>query len=135
MLLTHGWRGYRKRFLADLGPLGVRVITTRVAALEGRGRRLHRVRFEDGSDLASDALFFATGTSQTSAFATKLGCRVSKNGSVLTDRAGHAGGKCVYVIGDSSHDSHFVAVAVAEGAKAALAIQAERERLRHPRHP
>jgi thioredoxin reductase len=128
-LLTHGWPGYRKGSLAELERLGPRVITTRVAALEGRGRRLRRVRLEDGSDVPCDALFFSTGTTPACQFASTLGCRVSRSGAVITDRAAHAGRRCVYVVGDASRDSQLVAVAVAEGAKAALAIQAERERL------
>jgi thioredoxin reductase len=126
-LLTHGWAGYRKD-LRELEVRGIEVVTTKVAALEGRGSRLRRVRFVDESATAFDALFFTTGAGPSCDLAKHLGCRVSKKGIVMTDREARAGARRIYVVGDASRDSQLLAIAVAEGAKAALAIQADWER-------
>jgi thioredoxin reductase len=132
-LLTHGWTGYRRKTLSELRRLGVNVLTIPVAALEGNGAWLRRVRFADGSAVDCDALFLSTGFRTNCELASDLGCRVSKKGIVLTDGRARAGPKRIYVVGDASRDSQLLVVAVAEGAKAALAIQADRERLRAKR--
>jgi thioredoxin reductase len=69
-----------------------------------------------------DALFFTTGQHQQAGFARALGCEFTSKGTVRTDRHGETCVPGVFVVGDASFDVQFVAVAAAEGAKAAVAI-------------
>ena len=122
VLLTNGPSRLGVRDRGQLATAGVRVLTRRIARLEGGRGRLARVVFEDGSVEARDALFFAGGHRQHSPLAARLGCRMSAQGQVLTDRLQHTNVPGLFSAGDATHDVHFVVVAAAEGAKAAVAI-------------
>jgi thioredoxin reductase len=94
-----------------------------ITALVGTDGRLAEIKFEQGPPLARDAMFFATGSHQVSDLSKQLGCQRDEKGGVITDpdteEASVAG---VYVAGDVSRDVLMVSIAVAEGAKAAVAI-------------
>jgi thioredoxin reductase len=68
-------------------------------------------------------MFFATGCSQRSALWQMLGCKRDEKGGIIsnpiTEESSVPG---VYVAGDASRDVLLVAVAIAEGAKAAVTI-------------
>jgi thioredoxin reductase len=72
-------------------------------------------------------MFFTTGCSQRSDLWERLACkRDEKSGIIndpLTEESSVPG---VYVAGDASRDVLLIAVAIAEGAKAAVAINLER---------
>jgi thioredoxin reductase len=61
-------------------------------------------------------LFFSTGCHQASDLSKILGCKRNDKGGVVIDPAG------IYVGGDVSRDVLLVAVAIGEGAQAAVAI-------------
>jgi thioredoxin reductase len=68
-------------------------------------------------------MFFATGCRQASDLSQRLGCARDKKGGVITDPlTEETSVPGVYVAGDVSRDVLLVANAVAEGAKAAVAI-------------
>jgi thioredoxin reductase len=94
-----------------------------IQRLEGEEGRLARIVFEGGSFLERSALFFSTGCRQASDLAKRLGCKRDEKGGIiidsLTEETSVPG---VYVAGDVSRDVLLVAVAVGEGAKAAVAI-------------
>jgi thioredoxin reductase len=102
---------------------GIPLRTESIRALEGAKGLLSNIKFESGPDLGRAALFFSTGCHQASDLPKRLGCRRDEKGGViidpLTEETSVPG---VYVAGDVSRDVLLVAVAIAEGAKAAVAI-------------
>ncbi len=103
----------RERLRAE----GVAAHEERVIGLDRDGGRLLAVRLASGARIERDALFVHLGEEPAAPFAAELGCKLQ--GCERTDVPG------VWVAGDLSHDTHLVAVAVAEGAKAACAINRE----------
>jgi thioredoxin reductase len=94
-----------------------------ILSLEGAGGALTKIRFESGPDLDRVGLFFSTGCHQASDLARRLGCKRDDKGGVVTDPATEETSMPgVYVAGDVSRDVLLVAVAIAEGAKSAVAI-------------
>ena len=94
-----------------------------VASVTGENGYLKRIAFERGPVLEREAIFFATGCHQASDLSKRLGCRRDEKGGVITDPATEETSVAgVYVAGDVSRDVLLVAVAVGEGAKAAVAI-------------
>lgn len=124
-LLTDGPTGLRAEKREELARLGIPVIATPIARLEGRGRSLARVRFADGSAIERSALFFSLGYEQRSPLAASLGCRFTRSGCVVTEARSTSGVRHLSVVGDASRDTQMVAVAVAEGAIAAVRIVEE----------
>jgi thioredoxin reductase len=101
----------------------VAVREAKIAQLEGEGSQLKRVVLADGQSVERDAFFFNTGQHQRSPLASNLGCR-------FTDRGGVDAGELevatnvegLFVAGDVTRDVQLVAMAAAEGVKAAFAI-------------
>lgn len=112
---------------------GVALYTTRVSALEGRHGRLERVRFVDGTAIHRDALFFHTPCAQRSALLARLGCAFDDKGFATKGPLEESCVPDVWVAGDASVDLHSIAVAVAEGYKAAVAIHQSLRRERTSR--
>ena len=68
-------------------------------------------------------MFFTTGCRQRSDLSTRLGCARDEKGGIITDPVTEESSvKGVYVAGDASREVLLVAVAIAEGAKAGVAI-------------
>lgn len=97
--------------------------TEPIHSLEGTNGELTKIVFKSGPDLPRSGLFFSTGCHQASDLSKSLGCKRDAKGGVLThpvtEETGVPG---VYVAGDVSRDVLLVAVAIAEGAQAAVAI-------------
>jgi thioredoxin reductase len=99
------------------------VRTEPVTSVTGENGHLKSITFERGPLLAREAIFFATGCHQASDLSKRLGCRRDAKGGVVTDPATEETSEPgVYVAGDVSRDVLLVAVAVGEGANAAVAI-------------
>ena len=101
---------------------GIRLVETRVTALEGKRGRLQSVVFADGSTLARDTLFFDTPSRGQSRLAASLGCRFGRNGGVLCGEYEATSVPGVYVAGNITRDVQLSIVAAAEGARAAFGI-------------
>ena len=101
---------------------GIKVREEAIARLEGSEGRLQAIRFEDGSVLPRQALFFNTGQHPRSPLLTRLGCEFDQNGGVTCDETGETSVPGVFVAGDVSRDVQLAIIAAAEGARAALAI-------------
>jgi thioredoxin reductase len=102
---------------------GIALRTERIASLEGDEGRLAEIRFEDGPPLPRAALFFATDCHQHSDLSKRLGCKRDAKGGVVTNPdTEETSVPGVYVAGDVSRDVLMVSIAIAEGAKAAVAI-------------
>ncbi|HUS06284.1 MAG TPA: NAD(P)/FAD-dependent oxidoreductase [Bryobacteraceae bacterium] len=96
----------------------------RIKRLEGSGGLLENIVFEDGKTLSRSALFFGTGNLQRSELPVDLGCSLTPKGAVRTGKHQESNVRGVYVAGDACFDAQYVIVAAAEGAKAAMAINA-----------
>jgi thioredoxin reductase len=102
----------------------IAVSSERIAKLEGtEDGALKSIHLQGGKLLKRTALFFTTGCHQRSDLSAILGCARDKNGGIVTDPVTEESSvRGVYVAGDASRDVLLVAVAIAEGAKAAVAI-------------
>jgi thioredoxin reductase len=94
-----------------------------IQSLEGMNGELTKIVFQTGPDLPRAGLFFSTGCHQASDLSERLGCKRGPKGGVVTDpETEETSVPGVYVAGDLSRDVLLVAVAIAEGAEAAVAI-------------
>ena len=94
-----------------------------IRRLEGANGALTAIVFQSGHSLLRAGLFFSTGCHQASDLSKHLGCeRDEKGGVVIDPDTGESSIPGVYVAGDVSRDVLLVAVAIAEGAQAAVAI-------------
>jgi thioredoxin reductase len=121
LLCTNG-RRIESAMRGRLTRNGVFVETTPVARLEHSDGRLSAVALADGRVLQRDALFFCTGQHPQSDLAARLGCALTRRGTVDTGNGCDTNVPNVYVAGDASRDAQFVVVAAAEGVKAAVTI-------------
>lgn len=112
---------------------GIRVRDEKVEALEGDGDQLTAVRLAGGERIPRRAMFVHLGQDQAAPFARDLGLPTIQNGAVCTKEGERAEGgpKGLFVAGDASEDLQLIAVAVAEGVKAACAINSELRRESH----
>jgi thioredoxin reductase len=102
----------------------IRIFTEKVMKLEGNEiGQLQCIRFKDGEAIDRAAMFFTTSCVQRSNLWQTLGCKRDQKGGIIshpiTEESSVPG---VYVAGDASRDVLLLAVAIAEGAKAAVAI-------------
>jgi thioredoxin reductase len=94
-----------------------------IRSLQGANGELTMIAFDGGRDLPRAGLFFSTGCHQASDLSKRLGCeRDEKGGVVIDPDTGESSVPGVHVAGDVSRDVLLVAVAIAEGARAAVAI-------------
>lgn len=100
---------------------GIKVREAAIAKVLSDDGCLRTIRFENGEELARQALFFTTGQHPRSTFLENLGCTYDEKGVVCGEH-GATSAPGVYVAGDVSRDVQLVIIAAAEGAQAALAI-------------
>ncbi|MBL9148135.1 MAG: NAD(P)/FAD-dependent oxidoreductase [Phycisphaerae bacterium] len=116
----------------DARRLGIGIRTERIAecvtTTRGSRRRLRSIAFESGPPLRASGIFFNTGQLQRCTFPRSLGCRIGEDGGVLHDRRQRTGVPGLYLAGDAAKEVQFAIVAAAEGATAAVAMNAELQR-------
>jgi thioredoxin reductase len=94
-----------------------------IKCLEGVNGQLRNMVFESGEDLPRMGFFFSTGCKPASDLSERLGCKRRDKGGVATNPdTEETSVPGIYVAGDASRDVLLVAVAAAEGAQAAVAI-------------
>jgi thioredoxin reductase len=125
VLCTDGPSRLRETERAELKRHGIEVYENKILRLEGTLGKLERIVFADGSNLPRTALFFSTGNVQRSELPQSIGCTLTPKGAVRAGRDQRSSCPGVFVAGDAAEDSHYVMVAAAEGAKAAMHINAE----------
>ncbi|HVF81845.1 MAG TPA: NAD(P)/FAD-dependent oxidoreductase [Flavisolibacter sp.] len=103
----------------------ISIISYPIERLQADGDFLKEIIFKNGGSHECDALFFVNGFEQQCNLAETFGCNMTKKGVVLTNRFQQTNIEGLYVAGDASKDMHFVVVAAAEGAKAAVLINKE----------
>lgn len=125
VLCTDGPADLSPRDRERLARHGIGLREERIEGLEGSGGMLERVRFETGEALPRRALFFNTGSHQASDLAHRLGCALTRKGSVETGSYERTAVPGLYVAGDASRHVQLSIVAAAQGAMAAFAINTE----------
>jgi thioredoxin reductase len=120
---------------AELARFGIALVEEPIARLDHEAGKLRALVFHSGRELSRRALFFNTGQQHRSPLALQLGCDMTARGVVRTGRFERTNVPGLFVAGDASRDVQSVVVAAAEGAKAAMAINAglhaaERDRRR-----
>jgi thioredoxin reductase len=125
VLCSHGPARLHAAERKDLKTHGIDVYEKTILRLEGTLGKLERIVFQDGSAIPRTALFFSTGNVQRSTLPHEIGCTLTPKGAVRTGRDQRSSCPGIFVAGDAAEDSHYVIVAAAEGAKAAMHINAE----------
>jgi thioredoxin reductase len=121
---TNGTPKPRAGVCERLGACGIPVIATRLARVEGNGR-LEALITRRGRRIPCAGLFIQEGDRQQADLAERLGCRITRRGSVRTHAGGRTTVPSLFVAGDAADDVRAVIVAAAGGAKAAFAINEE----------
>jgi thioredoxin reductase len=123
VLCTNGAPQCGKEVLDSVKRNGVRIIDAPIACLEGTGKKLERICFRGGSELARSALFFSPGQHQRSHLAEQLGCEFSEDDGCI--QCAENAATCVpgvYAAGNASRGVQLIIAAAAEGMQAAFAI-------------
>ena len=124
VLCTDGEPDISSELRSRLEEHGIEIYGEKIVRLEGdNDGHLQRICLIDGKAVDRVAMFFTTGCIERSDLWKTLGCRRDKKGGIIrnpeTEESSVPG---VYVAGDASRDVLLVAIAIAEGAKAAVAI-------------
>jgi thioredoxin reductase len=104
---------------------GIKVREERVHRLEGTDGVLTGITFVSGPPVRCSALFFSTGQYQRSNLLVRLGCEFNEKGTVRTGKYETTHLPGLFVAGDASRAVQWIAVAAAEGAEAAFAINTD----------
>ena len=108
-----------------LARLNIEMVMTPVKKLEGKNGKIKYIVLENENQYKCDGLFFSNGYEVQCDLVESLGCNTGKNNVALTNKSQQTNIYGLYVAGDASRDMHFVVVAAAEGAKAAVYINKE----------
>ncbi|MEZ0609057.1 NAD(P)/FAD-dependent oxidoreductase [Fibrella sp. WM1] len=108
-----------------LDQLQIPIVEKPVAALEHEAGQLTALRFTDGSLAQPNALFARVPFRQSSDLATQLGCRLTESGLLDVSEFGETNVPGVFAVGDATTPFRQVAIAVANGVKAAAWINRE----------
>jgi thioredoxin reductase len=124
LLCTDGPAQVTPSVQARLQQHGIPVCSEKIAKLDGTDDgALQSIHLEGGKTLKRAAIFFTTGCRQSSDLSAILGCARDEKGGIVADPLTEESSvRGVYVAGDASRDVLLVAVAIAEGAKAGVAI-------------
>jgi thioredoxin reductase len=124
-LFTDGKKYMRKSDKNILDKKNIKVISTPIKSFEGKNGKLKNITLVNGEKHMADALFFSGGYEVQCGLVESLGCTMGKDSLALTNKSQQTNIKGLYVAGDASKDMHFVVVAAAEGAKAAVYVNKE----------
>lgn len=122
VLLTDGPAELDADERARLERAGVPIDERPVAGVRGRDGALEAVLFDDGEELLRDALLVAAPLRQRSSLASDLGAELTERGTVDVDAFGQTTVTGLYAAGDVSAAMQQVAGAIADGSRAAAAI-------------
>jgi thioredoxin reductase len=124
ILFTDGETEIEPDVKARLAHNGIEILVDRILQLEADPQgRLASIRLHGGMAVNRDTLFLATRVVQRSHLWESLGCKRDEKGGIVCDPVTEESSvRGVYVAGDASREVLLIAVAIAEGAKAAVAI-------------
>jgi thioredoxin reductase len=116
---------------AMLAAAGIAVWPQPIRRLDAEGDQLRSIVFGDGTSLERSAFYVHPAVRQVAPFAADLCCRLLDNGLIEVDDLGHTSVAGVHAIGDIAQrptmplPGQQVAIAAAEGATTAIAIDQE----------
>ena len=124
LLFTDGQAAVSADMAERLEQQSIRICPEQIARLEGtEDGALKRIHLTSGRAIERNAMFFSTGSRQRSNLSESLGCARDDKGGIVTDPVTEESSvPGLYVAGDASRDVLLVAVAIAEGAMAGVAI-------------
>jgi thioredoxin reductase len=122
VVLSDGPAPFDAEGRARLSAAGVSVDERRVARLDAAGGALRAVVFEDGGELPRAGLLVHAPLRPRSRLAEDLGVGFTEAGTVAVDEWGATGVPGVYAAGDVAAPIQQVALAVAAGSRAGVAI-------------
>jgi thioredoxin reductase len=122
VLLTDGPADLDADERARLHRAGIPIVERRVAGVRGRDGALEAVLFADGEELPRDGLLVPAPLRQRSSLASDLGAELTERGTVDVDAFGQTTVPGLYAAGDVSSPMPQVAGAIADGSRAAAAI-------------
>jgi thioredoxin reductase len=122
VLLTDGPADLDADDRGRLERAGITVDERPVVGVRARDGALEAVLFADGGELARDGLLVAAPLQQRSGLATDLGADLTDRGTVDADAFGRTTVPGLYAAGDVASPMPQVAGAIADGARAAAAI-------------
>lgn len=125
VLCLDGSDGLSSAFRERLARHGVAVRGERIAHVDGSDGIVEQITFASGPPLPRRAIFFFTRRRQASDLAARLGCEGYAPDGCCVDERGRCNVPGLFIIGDASRDVLQVSVAVAEGAKAAVTVNAD----------
>jgi thioredoxin reductase len=122
VLITDGPASLDADERATLERAGVPVDERRVAGVRSRAGALEAILFADGGELRRDGLLVPALLQQRSSLASDLGAELTERGTVDADAFGQTSVPGLYAAGDVSSPMPQVAGAIADGSRAAAAI-------------
>jgi thioredoxin reductase len=124
ILCTDGGSDVSREMQTRLEQHAIKILAEKIAKLEGDDDgHLQRIVFAGGEAIDRNAMFFTTGCVQRSDLWEQLGCKRDDKGGIISDPVTEESSvQGIYVAGDASRDVLLLAVAIGEGAKAAVAI-------------
>ncbi|MBA3828863.1 MAG: NAD(P)/FAD-dependent oxidoreductase [Taibaiella sp.] len=122
ILFTDGRQYLKPNQKAHLKALGIKVVAQKVKELAIENKKLLGVVLENGELVPLASMFVEHGHIVNDDLLKQLGCNCTNKGAAITNRQQRTSIPGLYVAGDAAFDIHFVIVAAAEGAKAAVAI-------------
>ncbi len=104
---------------------GVVIHEDDVHHLEVEGETLKGIALASGARIDCDVVFVKFGEEQAAPFVHQFDCELTDNNTVCPREGERVGAPGVFVAGDASHDLQLVSIAIAEGVKAACAVNTE----------
>ncbi len=124
-LYTDGKKYVNKKDAELLVKKNIAFINNPIASFESTDGQIKNIVFKNGKKSACEAIFFSNGYDVQCHLVESLGCKTNKKKIAVTNKLQQTNVPGLYVAGDISKDIHFVVVAAAEGAKAAVYINKE----------
>lgn len=122
VLCTNGPADLTAEQREQLSRNGIEVREQRIISVEGEGRKIRAIQFEDGEELLRSALFVRPAVSPRMDFSVVLGCEHTEAGFVKADELGRTSVPGVFAAGDLVTAFQQVIRAAATGATAAAGI-------------
>ncbi|MEO8567951.1 MAG: NAD(P)/FAD-dependent oxidoreductase [Ginsengibacter sp.] len=124
-LYTDGKKYVNKKDAELLVKKNIAFINNPIASFESTDGQIKNIVFKNRKKSACEAIFFSNGYDVQCHLVESLGCKTNKKKIAVTNKLQQTNVPGLYVAGDISKDIHFVVVAAAEGAKAAVYINKE----------
>lgn len=125
VLCTDGSGGLQDEHRSKLIRNNIEVKEKKIRRVEGNLGTLEGIIFDDGTILERSCIFFTTRNEQRSRLPSDLGCELTDKGAVRILDGQRTSTRGVWIAGDAAHDSQYVILAAAHGARAGMTINEE----------